>query len=113
MFFLVVKPLKFYSVYKILHPKRRVESYSILGTIVSPNKIPLNLGLPKALYPKPIRSRFGAPMTRTTYPFLSRFGVWDLGLFEGLGRLKFYHCSNGRYSNSTNSNNKNSNNSNS
>ena len=27
------------SLYKILYPKRRIESYSIMGTIVSPNKI--------------------------------------------------------------------------
>ena len=37
--FLVVKPSKFISLYKILYPKRRIKSYSILGTIVSPNKI--------------------------------------------------------------------------
>ena len=30
------------SLYKILYPKRRIYSYSILGAIVSPNKIPLN-----------------------------------------------------------------------
>ena len=29
----------FDSLYKILYPKRRIESYSILGTLVSPNKI--------------------------------------------------------------------------
>ena len=34
-FFLVVKPSKIiYSSYKILYPKRRATSYSILGTIV-------------------------------------------------------------------------------
>ena len=27
------------SLYEILYPKRRIESYSIIGTIVSPNKI--------------------------------------------------------------------------
>ena len=30
--------LGLYSLYKILYPKRRIESYSILGTIVAPNK---------------------------------------------------------------------------
>ena len=31
--------LRLYSFYKILYPKRRIESYSIMGTIVVPNKI--------------------------------------------------------------------------
>ena len=31
--------VRLYSLYKILYPKRRIYSYSILGTIVSPNKI--------------------------------------------------------------------------
>ena len=31
--------VRLYSLYKILYPKRRKESYSILGIIVSPNKI--------------------------------------------------------------------------
>ena len=37
--------VRLYSLYKILYPKRRIESYSILGTIVSPNKILLRLVL--------------------------------------------------------------------
>ena len=39
--FLVVKPIniRLYSLYKILYPKRRIESYSIMGTIVSPSKL--------------------------------------------------------------------------
>ena len=36
--FLVVKPGKIYSLYRILYPKR-IEPYSATGTIVSPNKI--------------------------------------------------------------------------
>ena len=40
MAFLVVEPRKIiFFIYKILYPKRRIYSYSILGTIVSPNKI--------------------------------------------------------------------------
>ena len=31
--------VRFYSLYEILYPKRRIESYSIMGIIVSPNKI--------------------------------------------------------------------------
>ena len=31
--------VRLYSLYKILYPKRRIKSYSILGTIVSPKKI--------------------------------------------------------------------------
>ena len=34
--------VRFYSSYKILYPKRKIESYSIMGTIISPNKILLN-----------------------------------------------------------------------
>ena len=30
--------LGLYSLYKMLYPKRRIESYSRMGTIVSPNK---------------------------------------------------------------------------
>ena len=40
-----------YSLYKILYPKRRVKSYSILGTIVSPNKILLIYAIAKNLVP--------------------------------------------------------------
>ena len=36
--FLVVKPGKIYSLYGILY-RKRIESYSAMGTIVSPNKI--------------------------------------------------------------------------
>ena len=51
---LVVEPCKIIFPYKLLYPKRRMESYSIMGTIVSPNKILLtcfggldkNLGVP-------------------------------------------------------------------
>ena len=38
MFFWWLNPVRFYSLYKIRYPKRRIESYSIMGTIVSPNK---------------------------------------------------------------------------
>ena len=42
-----------YSLHKILCPKRRIESYSIMGTIVSPNKIlliyPANCHDPKLI----------------------------------------------------------------
>ena len=34
-----LSPVRLYSLYNILYPKRRIESYSIIGTIVSPNKI--------------------------------------------------------------------------
>ena len=37
--FLVVKPSKILFLYEILYSKRRIESYSMLGTIVSPNEI--------------------------------------------------------------------------
>ena len=37
--FLVLEPSKVIFLYRMLYPKRRIESYSILGTIVSPNKI--------------------------------------------------------------------------
>ena len=40
--FLSLNLVRLYPLYKILYPKRRIESYSILGTIVSPNKILLN-----------------------------------------------------------------------
>ena len=33
--------VRLYSLYEILYPERRIESYSIMGTIVSPNKIRL------------------------------------------------------------------------
>ena len=36
---LVIEPSKIIFLYEILYPKRRIESYSILGTIVSRNKI--------------------------------------------------------------------------
>ena len=40
MVFLVVEPsITLYSLYEILYPKSRIESYSIMGTIVSPNKL--------------------------------------------------------------------------
>ena len=41
MFFLWLNPVRLYSLHEILYPKTRIESYSILGTIVSQNKIPL------------------------------------------------------------------------
>ena len=31
--------VRLYSLYKMLYPKGRTESYSIMGTMVSPNKI--------------------------------------------------------------------------
>ena len=34
-----LKPVGLYSLYRIQHPKRRIGSYSLMGTIVSPNKI--------------------------------------------------------------------------
>ena len=37
--FLVVETSKIIFLCKILYPKRRIKSYSILGTIVSPKKI--------------------------------------------------------------------------
>ena len=39
VFFGWLNPVRSYSLNKILYPKRRIESYSIMGTIVSPNKI--------------------------------------------------------------------------
>ena len=39
--FLVVEPGKIRFLVRILYPKGRIESYSIIGTIVSSNKIPL------------------------------------------------------------------------
>ena len=35
----MVQPSKIKFLISILYPKRRIESYSIMGTIVSPNKI--------------------------------------------------------------------------
>ena len=37
--FLVVEPSEIIFLYKIRYPKRRIESYSIMGTIVSPDKV--------------------------------------------------------------------------
>ena len=34
-----LNPERLYSLYEILYPKRKIESYSLLGTIVSPNKM--------------------------------------------------------------------------
>ena len=34
-FFWWLNPARLYPLYKILYPKRRIESYSILGTIIS------------------------------------------------------------------------------
>ena len=34
-----LNPARLYSLYRLLYPKRRIESYSILGTVVSPQKI--------------------------------------------------------------------------
>ena len=42
--FLVLHIVRLYSLYRILYPRRRIESYSILGTIVSPNNILLFWG---------------------------------------------------------------------
>ena len=44
--FLVVKPSKImsYPLYKILYTKKRIESYSIMRTIIPPNKILLMWG---------------------------------------------------------------------
>ena len=42
MFFLVVKPSKIIFLIQNIYPKRRIESHSIMGTIVSPNKILLS-----------------------------------------------------------------------
>ena len=47
VFFWWLNPVRLYSLYKILYPKRRIESYSIMGTIVSPNKILLIWGASK------------------------------------------------------------------
>ena len=33
--------VRLYSLYKILYPKRKIYSYSIMGTIISPNEIQL------------------------------------------------------------------------
>ena len=38
--------VRLYSLCKILYPKRRIESYSIMGTIVSPTKILLMSSTP-------------------------------------------------------------------
>ena len=38
-----IPAVRLYSLYEILYPKRRIESYSILGTIVSANQILLKL----------------------------------------------------------------------
>ena len=38
-FFWWLKLVRLYSLYEILYPKRRIESYSIMGTIVSPDQI--------------------------------------------------------------------------
>ena len=38
-FFWWLNLVRLYSLYEILYPKRRIESYSIVGTIVSPNQI--------------------------------------------------------------------------
>ena len=38
MFFWWLNLVRLYSLYKILYPKRRIESYSIMGTIVSQKK---------------------------------------------------------------------------
>ena len=43
--------VRLYSLYQILCPKRRIESYSILGTTVSPNKILLMRCWPRRTYP--------------------------------------------------------------
>ena len=40
-----LNPVRLHSLYKILYPKRRIESYYILGTIVSPKTILLNCSL--------------------------------------------------------------------
>ena len=42
VFFEWLNLVRIYSLYRVLYPKRRIESYSIVGTIVSPNKILLN-----------------------------------------------------------------------
>ena len=53
--------MRLYSLSKMLYPKRRIQSYSILGTIVSPNKVLLIWGFPK------IRGTIlGVPRIRTT-----------------------------------------------
>ena len=39
MFFWRLNLVRLRSLDKILYPKRRIESYAIMGTIVSPNKI--------------------------------------------------------------------------
>ena len=40
-----LNPVRLNFLYRILYPKRRIESYSMLGTTVSPNKILLIWGL--------------------------------------------------------------------
>ena len=40
--FLWLNLVRLYSFYKILYPKRRIDSCSMMGTIVSPPKILLN-----------------------------------------------------------------------
>ena len=66
------------SLYKILYPKRRVKSYSILGTIVSPNQllliyaiaknlVPLRHSIQKALNPK---SYHIPPLLSCCFPIL-------------------------------------------
>ena len=37
--------VRLYSLYKMLYPKRRIESYSIMVTIISPNRILLIWGI--------------------------------------------------------------------
>ena len=39
VFFGWLNLIRFYSLYNILYLKRRIESYSIIGTIIFPNKI--------------------------------------------------------------------------
>ena len=55
MFFWWLNLVRLYSLYKILYPKRRIESYSILGTIISPNKILLIRAL--TFTPLPMKTR--------------------------------------------------------
>ena len=38
-FFWWLKLVRLHALHKILYPKRRIKSYSILGTIVSPSKM--------------------------------------------------------------------------
>ena len=55
--FLVVEPSNIIFLDKILYPKRRIESYSIMGTIVVPNKILLwySCGIPSHAKENPKR----------------------------------------------------------